>query len=71
MKTVYHPDGVADVWGIKCKFVSVDHDDAKELLKNGWFESPLDFDKKEPETEPETKTTKRSPRKKAVNNEQD
>lgn len=43
MRTLYHPDGHADVWGVTCKFKSFEIDEVQEALKAGWFESPLDF----------------------------
>jgi hypothetical protein len=56
MITIYHPEGSADVWGIKCKFLKVDEKKAELLLEQGWFKSPLDFDK--PKTKP--KKTKKA-----------
>lgn len=50
MITIYHPEGSADVWGIKCKFLKVDEKKAELLLKQGWFKSPLDFNKPKPKT---------------------
>lgn len=44
MRTLYHPEGQHDVWGIKCKFKSFDVDKIDQALKDGWFMSPLDFE---------------------------
>ena len=46
MKTMlYKPEGKEVIWGIKCTSCTVDSDDVDELLKQGWYKTPLNFDK--------------------------
>lgn len=43
MQTLYHPEGISEVWGVTCKFKTFNSDEIEQALKDGWFESPLDF----------------------------
>ncbi len=42
---LYHPDGKKKIWGINCKTIIVDESNAEYYLKDGWYKSPLDFNK--------------------------
>ena len=55
---LYHPDGKQTVWKIKCKTVVVDESKVESYLKDGWFKSPLDFDKKEEKPKKKRKAVK-------------
>ena len=58
MITIYHPEGDKVIWGIKCNFKRIDEGELQESLDNGWFKSPLDFDKPKPKARAKRKVVK-------------
>ncbi len=44
---IYKKGGRKKIWGIECEAKTVLTDDLPKYLKEGWFKSPLDFDKEE------------------------
>lgn len=43
MITLYHKDGHSEVWGIKCKFQSVEPEKVETMLADGWVSNPLEL----------------------------
>lgn len=43
MITLYHKDGHSEVWGIQCKFQSVEPEKVEAMLAAGWVRNPLEL----------------------------
>ncbi len=47
MITLYHKDGHSEVWGIQCKFQSVEPEKVDAMLAAGWVRNPLELEHKQ------------------------
>ena len=47
MITLYHKDGHSEVWGIKCKFQSVEPEKVEAMLAAGWVRNPLELNRQD------------------------